>query len=73
MNIAVPLKWVWKLFQADNALWAQLIRDKYTAATDIFSSSGVGGSPFWKSLQKIKHFFKLGAKHMVRDGNRTMF
>jgi hypothetical protein len=33
----------------------------------------VGGSPFWKSLHKIKHFFKLGAKHMVCDGKRTMF
>jgi hypothetical protein len=32
-----------------------------------------GGSPFWKSLHKIKHFFKLGAKHMVYDGKRTMF
>jgi hypothetical protein len=42
MNIALLLKWLWKLFQGDNALWAQIIRAKYTTATDIFSSLGVG-------------------------------
>jgi hypothetical protein len=73
MNIALLLKWVWKLFQGDNALWAQILRAKYATATDIFSGTGPGGSPFWKNLHKIKHFFKLGAKHLVRDGSRTMF
>jgi hypothetical protein len=52
---------------------AQLIRAKYPSATDIFSSSGQGGSQFWKNLDKIKHFFKLGVKHEVKDGNRTIF
>jgi hypothetical protein len=73
MNIALLLKWVWKLFQGDNALWAQIVRAKYATASDIFSGSGAGGSPFWKSLHKIKHFFRLGTKHLVRDGTRTMF
>ena len=31
------------------------------------------GSPFWRSLNKIKHLFKMGAKHSVRNGKRTSF
>ncbi|KAK1604887.1 hypothetical protein QYE76_028560 [Lolium multiflorum] len=32
-----------------------------------------GGSQFWRSIHKIKHFFKLGARYKVRDGQRTLF
>jgi hypothetical protein len=32
-----------------------------------------GASPFWKSLHKIKHYFKLGARHQIGDGARTQF
>jgi hypothetical protein len=39
----------------------------------LFEGSRQGGSQFWKSLHKIKHFFKLGAKHMIGDGRRTCF
>jgi hypothetical protein len=28
---------------------------------------------FWRSLHKIKHFFKLGTAHVVVDGRRTFF
>jgi hypothetical protein len=31
------------------------------------------GSQFWKAIQKIKWYFKLGAKHSVHDGKRTYF
>jgi hypothetical protein len=31
------------------------------------------GSQFWNSIQKIKWYFKLGAKHRVKDGRRTYF
>jgi hypothetical protein len=65
MNIALMLKWVWKLFQ--------IIRAKYPSANNIFAGSGQGGSQFWRSLHKIKHLFKLGARHLVQDGNRTLF
>jgi hypothetical protein len=67
------LKWIWKLYQGDNSLWAQVISAKYAEARDIFSGTSRGGSPFWKALHKIKHFFKLGARHQVRDGRRTQF
>jgi hypothetical protein len=73
MNIALLLKWVWKLFQEDNPIWAQILRAKYTSADNIFAGSGQGGLQFWHSIHKIKHFFKLGATYKVKDGQRTLF
>jgi hypothetical protein len=73
MNQALLLKWVWRLYQEEDTIWANLIRAKYRDAKDIFSGSGQGGSQFWKGLHKVKHLFKVGAKHQVRDGARTSF
>jgi hypothetical protein len=73
MNTTLMMKWIWKLFQGDNSTWAQIISAKYVEARDIFSGMSQGGSPFWKSLYKIKHFFKLGARHQILDGVRTQF
>jgi hypothetical protein len=39
----------------------------------LFQGFEQGGSQFWKNLHKIKHYFKLGAKHMIDDGRRTCF
>jgi hypothetical protein len=61
MNIALMLKWVWKLYQPENPIWAQIIRAKYDSANNIFAGSGQGGSQFWRSIHKIKHLFKLEA------------
>jgi hypothetical protein len=74
MNIALMLKWVWKLYQNADGLWADLIRAKYLGDYDLFSPLvPTKGSQFWNSIHKIKWYFKLGAKHQVRDGARTYF
>jgi hypothetical protein len=73
MNIALLSKWVWKLYQDEPSIWASIIKAKYRDADNLFEGSGHGGSQFWKSLHKIKHFFKLGAKHLIGDGRRTFF
>jgi hypothetical protein len=73
MNIALLSKWIWKLYQDDASIWATIIRAKYRDADNLFEGSGQGGSQFWKSLHKIKHFFKLGAKHLIGNGRRTFF
>jgi hypothetical protein len=70
MNVALMLKWIWSLFHEEDAIWAKLLRAKYLS---IFAGNSSGGSPFWQSLHKIKHFFKLGAAHVVVDGRRTLF
>jgi hypothetical protein len=54
-NIALLLKWVWRIYQEEYTIWAKLIRAKYHDATDFFSGSGHGGSQFWKILHKVKH------------------
>jgi hypothetical protein len=72
-NIALLLKWVWKLYNEEDNIWSRIIKAKYTDAEDLFSGSGQGGSQFWKSIHKVKHFFKLGAKHTIGDGRRTRF
>jgi hypothetical protein len=74
MNIALMLKWIWKLYQGAEGLWADLIRAKYLGDRDIFSREvPVQGSQFWKAIQKIKWLFKLGAKHKVHNGRWTFF
>jgi hypothetical protein len=73
MNVALMLKWVYKLYQNDNPIWKHILRAKYNSVDDIFADSGRGGSQFWRSLHKIKHLFKLGAKHVILNGRRTQF
>jgi hypothetical protein len=40
---------------------------------NIFAASTQGGSQFWLSLNKIKHFFKLGSRFVVGNGRKTFF
>jgi hypothetical protein len=75
MNIALLVKWIWRLFRDDSqeTLWHRIIRAKYPGAADIFASNAQGGSPFWRSLHKIKHYFKLGAKYSVGNDTKIRF
>jgi hypothetical protein len=69
MNIALMLKWIWKLYHNADGLWADLIRAKYLGSKDIFSrEASRKGSQFWNAIQKIKWYFKMGAKHTVKSG-----
>jgi hypothetical protein len=74
MNVVLMLKWIWKLYQNAEGLWADLIRAKYLRDRDLFAKNVPShGSQFWNAIQKIKWHFKLGAKHKVHNGNRTFF
>ena len=73
MNKALMIKWIWKLFAGESSLWYRLIRAKYPEANNIFATTPQGGSQFWRSLHKIKHLFKLGARFVVSNGARTLF
>jgi hypothetical protein len=44
MNLALLLKWAWRIYQEEDNIWSKLIRAKYQDADDIFSGSGQGGS-----------------------------
>jgi hypothetical protein len=37
MNIALMLKWIWKLYQGSSGLWIDLLRAKYLGDNDLFS------------------------------------
>ena len=39
MNENLMLKWIWKLYQSEDTIWANIIRAKYTTNGDIFASS----------------------------------
>jgi hypothetical protein len=72
MNTALMMKWIWKLYQNAQGLWADLIRDKYLGDRDLFASEvPTHGSQFWRAILKIKWLFKLGARHHVRNGKQT--
>jgi hypothetical protein len=52
-------------------LWADLLEAKYLGERDFFSKEvPTRGSQFWNSIQKIKWYFKLGARHKVQNGKR---
>jgi hypothetical protein len=74
MNTALMGKWIWKLYQGAEGLWAYLIRAKYLCGRDLYAVEvPTHGSQFWNAIKKVKWHFKLGAKHSVRDGKRTYF
>jgi hypothetical protein len=64
MNIALMIKWIWKIYQNSEGLWVDLIRAKYLGDNDLFSPEvPTKGSQFWNAIQKIKWYFKMGARH----------
>ena len=73
MNTALMLKWIWKLYQEDGSIWHLIVKAKYPEANNFLASPASGGSPFWRSLHKIKVLFKLGVRHVVGNGVRTLF
>jgi hypothetical protein len=68
MNIALMLKWIWRIYQNIGGLWADLLRANYLGARDFFSKEvPTRGTQFWNAIQKIKWYIKLGAKHRVHN------
>jgi hypothetical protein len=59
------------LYQDEDTIWARILHAKYQDVDSILIGSGQGGSQFWKGLHKIKQFFAMGAKFLLRDGRRT--
>jgi hypothetical protein len=68
-------KWIWRLSDPaeQNSLWFKLLQAKYINTDNIFAGTSQGGSQFWRNINKIKHFFKLGAKYKVENGERVCF
>lgn len=71
MNDCLLVKWIWKIMLEPDDLWFKLLKTKYMTRGGFFQSNCSGASQFWKGLHKVKHLFKLGALHRVRDGQKT--
>jgi hypothetical protein len=75
LNIALMTKWIWRLSNPaeQNSLWFKLLQAKYINTDKKFAGTSQGGSQFWQNINKINHFFKLGAKYKVENGERVCF
>lgn len=73
MNVALMLRWVWRILQGDGGLWLQLIEDKYLQGRPLLACSLATGSQFWKSIQGIKDDIRLGLRISVGNGAGTQF
>ncbi|KAE8785065.1 abc transporter g family member 37 [Hordeum vulgare] len=73
MNVALMLRWVWRILQGDGGLWLHLLEAKYLQGRPLLACSLTTGSRFWKSIQGIKHDIRLGLRISVGNGAGTQF
>ena len=73
MNVALMLRWVWQILQGEGGLWLQLIKAKYLRGEPLLACSRMGGSQFWRSIQKIKEEIRLGISFSIGNGDGTQF
>jgi hypothetical protein len=71
-NICLLSKWIFKLESESQDLSCQILRKKYMGNSGFFQSESKG-SQFWKSLHKIKHWFRMATLYLIGDGRKTMF
>jgi hypothetical protein len=73
MNICLLVKWIWRLYDGEQGLWADIIRNKYLRDKDLLLDTHRTGSQLWIAIQKLKHLFKLGPNIWCRTGMRRVF
>ena len=72
MNTCLMAKWIWKIYDGEQGLWADILRNKYLRGKDLLVDNHTQGSQFWKALQKAKEAFRLGAKHLVGNVHKIL-
>ena len=73
MNVALILKWVWRILSDDGGLWLKLIKAKYLRGRPLLACDRREGSQFWRALQDVKHEVRAGLSFSIGDGRGTMF
>ena len=73
-NRCLLSKWLWKLSLENDAMWAQILRNKYLQ-TKTLSQVTVRptDSPFWKGLTKVKQSLFNRTKFVIGNGTSTRF
>ena len=76
MNEASKTKWLWRFAKEDNAMWKNVIKEKY-GIDDLGwwskMSSFSHGVGFWKSISASLERFKSLVHFEVKDGSRNLF
>ncbi|KAE8800176.1 retrotransposon unclassified [Hordeum vulgare] len=73
MNVALMLRWVWRITRGDGGLWLRLLEDKYLQGIPLLACSRSAGSQFWKFIQAIKEEIRAGLRFSVHNGSGTQF
>ncbi|XP_020149087.1 uncharacterized mitochondrial protein AtMg00310-like [Aegilops tauschii subsp. strangulata] len=73
MNVALMLRWVWRILRGDGGLWLQLLEAKYLQGQPLLACSLSVGSEFWKSIQAIEGEIRLGLRFSIGNGSGTQF
>jgi hypothetical protein len=73
MNVALMLRWVWRILREDGGLWLQLIKGKYLQGRPLLACDRQEGSQFWRALQAIKQEILLGSHFAIGNGEATRF
>jgi hypothetical protein len=75
MNVALMVKWIWRIFSEQNEklLWVKLLRAKYRVSELFSSPNSVGCSSFLHSIHKIKDHFKLGVRFHRGASSKVSF
>jgi len=73
MNVALMLRWVWRILRGEGGLWLQLIQAKYLRGEPLLACSRTDGSQFWRAIQRIKEDIRLGISFSLGNGHGIQF
>src|SRR4051812_21644340 len=73
MNVALMLKWVWRILREDGGLWLHLIKAKYLRGRPLLACERREGSQFWRPIQDIKHYIGRGITFVAGNGRGSRF
>ncbi|KAE8780094.1 hypothetical protein D1007_46766 [Hordeum vulgare] len=73
MNVALMLRWVWRITRGDGGLWVRLLEAKYLQGIPLLAYSRSAGSQFWKSIHAIKEEIRADLRFSVNNGSGTQF
>ncbi|KAJ3688641.1 hypothetical protein LUZ61_017805 [Rhynchospora tenuis] len=75
LNIALLLKWWWRLYHHKESLWSSFARTLFSKNDGIDSPMvwKKEGSFFWRDLLNLRFFFQLSTTVQLADGTSTSF
>src|SRR3954471_19362632 len=71
MNVALMLRWVWRILTDDGGLWLRLIKAKYLRGCPLLAYDRREGSQFWRAIQDIKPAIRKGLVISTGNGKNT--